>query len=96
MQLTCGELGVSVSEFWNLTMRELINIVIGARKRQEVEYKNGWDMAQYTAYYSMAVHLKNPPPINTLLPLPWRKSSTTTWTSTRERYDELVKKWCKN
>ena len=96
MELACGELGVAVEEFWNMTMRELINVVHGARAKQKVEYENGWSQTRYIAYYSMVPHLKNPPPMKDMLPLPWDINPAIKWESSRERYDELVKKWCKN
>lgn len=96
MQLACGELGVSPEVFWNMTMRELINVVNGARNKQKIEYENSWDQARLIAYYSAVVHIKNPPSMTAMIPFPWDKKEKVNWESTPEKYNELVKVWCKN
>lgn len=95
MQIAVGEMGMPPQQFWNCTMRELLNGIIGFRRLSYNEFVNSWERTRYIAYYSLMPYIKDIKSMTSLLPLPWDKEPIEIdIEEKKKRYEELVKKWC--
>lgn len=66
----------------------------GYRRKLERENKESWELARYTAYCSMMVHIesKHRKSMQELLPLPWDEVKQARKV-TKKDTDKLLKQW---
>lgn len=57
-QVACGEIGLTLNYFYSLTPREFDNIVIGYRRKEETQYRTGWEQSRFIVQTLIAPHLK--------------------------------------
>ena len=76
--LACGEIGLEIAYFWDLTPRQFENIVTGYRNKEETREKNNWYRARWQMYYSVvAMSGTDKLKPEELLPFPWEKEEKT-------------------
>lgn len=90
-----GAMGLSLDDFLDLTPSQFLKVLTAWSEHEEVKEKSSWERARYMAYAMVIPHLdrkkRNTP--QTVFPLPWDKKPQPAKPSTRERFEELKRKW---
>jgi hypothetical protein len=90
-----GVMGLSLDDFLDLTPSQFIDILIEWSKHEEEKYKSQWEQTRFLGYITVLPHLeknkKHSP--QSLFPMPWDKKPEQPKPSTRERFEEVKRKW---
>jgi hypothetical protein len=88
-------MALSSDEFWSSTPRSFTNRLRGSHKRKQERLKNSWEIARYTAYYTLVPHIEKAKlkPMHKQLPLPWDKPDKPLRKITEEDTRKLLEKW---
>lgn len=95
MAFATGGLGLKPDEFWRLTWAEYDVMCEGYAKEREREYKEQWEATRWMTFHLINIQLDKRHKLKRLTELvrfPWDKK-TDFVPSTRERFEELKKKW---
>lgn len=87
-------MGLSYNEFWNSTPRSFQNRQRGYLKKKQEDDRLKWELARYTSYNSMIVHIskKHQAPLHKLLPFPWDETKELR-KITKQDTNKLIEKW---
>jgi hypothetical protein len=90
-----GVMGLSLDDFLDLTPSQFIDILIEWSKHEEEKYKNEWEQTRLILYVTALPHLKDPEKhtLQSLFPMRWDKKPVQPKPSTRERFEEVKRKW---
>tara|TARA_R100000935_G_scaffold57870_1_gene92996 strand:- start:96 stop:551 length:456 start_codon:yes stop_codon:yes gene_type:complete len=92
--LACGEIGLEIAYFWDLTPRQFSNIVTGYRNKEEAREKNNWYRARWQMYYSVvAMSGADKLKPEELLPFPWEEEEKIELNSTPKTAEEAKAFW---
>lgn len=53
-----GELGYSLGDYYNASLRDVMTVIIGYRAAEDKKRSEHWRMVSTVSFYSMAMHLK--------------------------------------
>lgn len=56
--IACGEMGLNISYFYNLTPRQFQNIVDGYTRKAERLSKEKWEQTRWICFYAAGPHCK--------------------------------------
>ena len=73
-----GRLGLSYSNFLDLTPRQLTNAIEGYFEGEEQKVRESWEQTRIIVGYLANQNAKHPKPFNKILPLPWDNNTKTT------------------
>ena len=73
--VACGEVRLSIQEFYKLTPRQFSNIMKGYRNKEDNLSKERWVIARKLMYASMAPYLNKSVKETDLIPFDWEKDT---------------------
>lgn len=94
--MACGEIGLDIQYFYQLTPREFNNIVKGFAKKREDALHLSWEQTRSIMFTVAAPNLpksKKHLKITDFMPFPWEKSTTEKTKPNKEDLKEVFKKW---
>jgi hypothetical protein len=90
-----GVMGLSLDDFLDLTPFQFTRMIKAWGEQNELREKVRWEQARYLAYAMVIPHLdsKKPNTPQSVFPLPWDKKPEPAKQSSKERFEELKRKW---
>lgn len=95
MERLCGEIGLSLFEFYELSPRQFENYAIGYIEAEERKSKSRLEEVRSICYWSVRGHLKEGVSPTDLLPFPWdeQKSDAENLVPTLEEVEAVREFW---
>lgn len=93
----CGEIGLTITEFYDITPREFDNIVRGYKRKAEFNYKDGWEKTRRLAFAVTAPYIPKKDNITLFdfMPLPWDPDKEKKPERTPEQVKNIFERWDK-
>ena len=94
----CGEIGLDISYFYQLTPREFDNIAKGYRRKLDREERQSWEQTRSIMFTIAMPNLpktKRNMKITEFMPLPWEKQKKEIPKMSREELNQMFAKWDK-
>lgn len=97
----CGQIGLSLNDFYDMTPRQFFNISKGYKKQQTRIERLSWEQTRAVMY---AIHLSIPKDpkkgkktvsLQEFLPFDWEQEKEVKKENTTEEIEKLHKKWDK-
>jgi hypothetical protein len=90
-----GAMGLSLDDFLDLAPSQFLRIMKEWSDHEEVKEKSRWEQSRYMAFAMVSPYLekKKRHTPQSVFPLPWDKKPAPAKPSTRERFEEVKRKW---